>query len=67
MATSNLIEAPEKIMEALLEAYNIQPKFNIISNSKNLLDSYIPPNDERLNKKGYKLISTDNPSNSKNR
>ena len=40
-------------------------KFNMICLLEAFLDSSIPTNDERLNMKGYKLRSADNPSDSK--
>ena len=40
---------------SLLEAYNVQDKFDMICLSETFLDSPIPTNDERLNMKGYKL------------
>ena len=50
---------------SLLEAYNVQHKFDMICLSETFLDSSIPTNDERLNMKEYKLIRADNPSGSK--
>ena len=50
---------------SLLEAYNVQHKFDMICLSETFLDSSIPTNDERLNMKGYKLKRADNPSDSK--
>ena len=50
---------------SLLEAYNVQHKFDMICLSETFLDSSIPTNDERLNMKGYKLIRADNLSDSK--
>ena len=47
---------------SLLEAYNVQQKFDMVCLSETFLDSSIPINDERLNMKGYKLIRADNPS-----
>ena len=44
---------------SLLEAYNIQHKFDMICLSETFLDSSIPTN-ERLNMEGYKLIRADN-------
>ena len=49
----------------LLEAYNVQHKFDMTCLSETFLDSSIPTNDERLSMKGYKLITADNPSDSK--
>ena len=49
---------------SLLEAYNVQHKFDMICLSETFLDSSIPTNDEKLNMKGYKLIRVDNPSDS---
>ena len=46
---------------SLLEAYDVQHKFDMICLSETFLDSSIPTNDERLNMKGYKLIRADNP------
>ena len=50
---------------SLLETYNVQHRFHTICLSETFLDSSIPTNYDRLNMKGYKLIRTDNPSNSK--
>ena len=50
---------------SLLEAYNVEHKFDIICLLETFLDSSIPSNDERLYMKGYKLIRADNPSDSK--
>ena len=50
---------------SLLEAYNVQHKFDMICLSETFLDFSIPTNDERLNMKEYKLIRADNPSDSK--
>ena len=47
---------------SLLEAYNVQHKFDMICLSETFLDSSIPTNDEKLNMKGYKLIRADNDS-----
>ena len=49
---------------SLLEAYNVQHKFDMICLSETFLDSSTPTNDEKLNMKGYKLIRVDNPSDS---
>ena len=49
---------------SLLEAYNVQYKFDMICLSETFLDSSIPTN-ERLNMKGYKLKRADNASDSK--
>ena len=50
---------------SLLEAYNVEHKFDMICLSETFLGSSIPSNDESLNMKGYKLIRADNPSDSK--
>ena len=50
---------------SLLEAYNMQHRFHMFCLSETFLDSSIPPNNERLYMKGYKLIRPDTPSNSK--
>ena len=50
---------------SLLEAYNVEHKFDMICLSETFLDSSIPSNDERLNMKEYKLIRAENPSDSK--
>ena len=50
---------------SLLEAYNVEHKFDIICLLETFLDSSIPSNDERLYMNGYKLIRADNPSYSK--
>ena len=50
---------------SLLEAYNVQHKFDMICLSETFLDSSIPTNNEKLNMKGYKLIRAGNPSDSK--
>ena len=50
---------------SLLEAYNVQHKFDMICLLETFLDSSIPTNDERLNMKRYKLKIADNPSDSK--
>ena len=50
---------------SLLEAYNVEHKFDIICLLETFLDSSIPSNDERLYMNGYKLIRADNPSDSK--
>ena len=49
----------------LLEAYNVQHKFDMICLSQKFLDTSIPTNDGRLNMKGYKVIRTNNPSDNK--
>ena len=41
---------------SLLEAYNVQHKFDMICLSETFLDSSISTNDQKLNMKGYKLI-----------
>ena len=46
---------------SLLEACNVQHKFDMICLSETFLDSSIPTNDEKLNMKGYKLIRADKP------
>ena len=51
---------------SLLEACNVQHKFDVIGLPETFLDSSISTNDEKLNMKGYKLIKADNPSDSKN-
>ena len=50
---------------SLLEAYNVEHKFDMICLSETFLDSSIPSDNERLNMKGYKQIRADNPNNSK--
>ena len=49
----------------LLEAYNVQHKFDMICLSQTFLDTSIPTNDERLNMRGYKVIRANNPSDNK--
>ena len=50
---------------SLLEAFNLEHKFDMICLSETFLGSSIPINDERLNMKGYKLIKAGNSSDSK--
>ena len=47
------------------EAYNVVHKFDMICLSETFLDSSLLTNDERINMKGYKLVKTGNPSESK--
>ena len=49
----------------LLEAYNMQHKFDMNCFSETFLDFSIPTNVEKLNMKGYKLIRAGNPNDSK--
>ena len=49
----------------LLEAYIKQRKFDIIYLLETCLDTSIPPDDQRLYMERYKLITADNPSDSK--
>ena len=44
-------------------AHNIQHKFDMICLWQTFLDSYIPPNDEILHIKGYRLVRAKNLSN----
>ena len=61
----NSIAAHDFWKLSLLEAYNIQHKFDMICLSETFSDSSIPTTNERLNMKGYKLIRAGNPSDSK--
>ena len=61
----NTIAAHKFSKLSLLEAYNVEHKFDMICLSETFLDSSIPSNDERLNMKGYNLIRADNPSDGK--
>ena len=49
----------------LLEDYIKQSKFDIIYLLETCLDTSIPPDDQRLYMERYKLITADNPSDSK--
>ena len=47
------IAAHDFLKLSLLEAYNVDHKFDMICLSETFLDSSISSNDERLNMKGY--------------
>ena len=49
----------------LLEAYIKQRKFDIIYLLETCLDTFIPPDDQRLYMEGHKSITADNPCDSK--
>ena len=63
----NSIAAHSFLKLLLLKAYNIQNKFDMICFSETFLDFSIATNVEKLNMKGYKLIRTGNPNDSKKR
>ena len=50
---------------SLLEAYNVQHKFDMIWISETYLDSSFPNDDPRLNLPGYNVVRADNPNNAK--
>ena len=50
---------------AMLEAYSVAHKYNVICTSESYLDSTVPLDDKSLSLKGYNLTCADHPDNAK--
>ena len=61
----NSVTAHNFSIISLLEAYNVQHKFDMICISETYLDSSFPNDDPILNLPGYNVVRTDNPNNVK--